>query len=218
VTHASFQEFSDPVDGTVWSVDIDFLSSNWTCIWDRGCKGILAEPAADLQQGCCSVGAEILDEDEGMRIAALAAMLEPELFQYVGAARDGIFADSKRAATRVVDDACIFLNRPGFSGGVGCALHLGAVDDGEDALDWKPSVCWQLPLKVDRAGDRATIRHWTRADWIGDADDMAWCCTEEPEPYSGDTRVVTSLGREIEALVGPEVMVQIRAAANALEL
>ena len=25
--------------------------------------------------------------------------------------------------TRVVDGACVFLNRPGFSGGAGCALH-----------------------------------------------------------------------------------------------
>ena len=51
--------------------------------------------------------------------------------------------------TRVVDGACIFLNRPGFAGGAGCALHLAAVDAGESPIDWKPSVCWQLPIRVD---------------------------------------------------------------------
>ncbi len=29
--------------------------------------------------------------------------------------------------TRLVDDACIFLNRPGFAAGAGCALHTAAL-------------------------------------------------------------------------------------------
>ena len=33
--------------------------------------------------------------------------------------------------TRLVDDACIFLNRPGFAGGPGCALHLHAHRTGQ---------------------------------------------------------------------------------------
>ena len=28
--------------------------------------------------------------------------------------------------TRLLDDACIFLNRPGFAGGAGCAFHIAA--------------------------------------------------------------------------------------------
>jgi hypothetical protein len=199
----------DPVDGTRWKIDVGFLGSRWTCIWDRGCQGILDVPAAELGQGCCSVGAEMLDEDEAMRTAALAAMLSPERFQHhEAAAADGVL-NGDRGATRVVDGACILLNRPGFGGGAGCALHIGALDDGDDPIDWKPSVCWQLPLKVVRDGDEATLRRWSRADWGSGGDTMAWCCPDESEPYVAETPVVVSLARELEALVGPEVLAHL---------
>ena len=28
-------------------------------------------------------------------------------------------------------------------------LHLAALAHQESPIDWKPSVCWQLPIKVD---------------------------------------------------------------------
>ena len=49
-------------------------------------------------------------------------------------------ADSWR--TRLVDDACIFLNRPGFPAGAGCALHLHAMREGRHHSEVKPDVCW----------------------------------------------------------------------------
>src|SRR4051812_25435373 len=139
------------VDGDVpWRFDRSFLTSNWTCIWGRGCLGILDEPAEELGQGCCSIGAELDGEDEARLISAMAAMMPQDLFQHHGdAATGGIFRDESRTSTRLVDDACIFLNRPGFDGGAGCALHLAALRAGESPIEWKPSVCWQLPIKVD---------------------------------------------------------------------
>ncbi len=135
---------------TVWRFDRTFLSSNWTCIWGRGCLGILDEPAEHLAQGCCSVGAELGDEEEARNIDALAATLGPERFEHhAEATASGIFSDALRTQTRIVDGACIFLNRPGFEGGAGCALHLEALASDESPIDWKPSVCWQLPIKVD---------------------------------------------------------------------
>ena len=134
----------------VWRFDTAFLRSNWTCIWGRGCLGILPEPSPELGHGCCSVGAEFEDEDEARLIGALGATLDPVRFQYHSEAQaGGVFNDASRSGTRVVDGACIFLNRPGFSGGAGCALHLAAFDAGERPQDWKPAVCWQLPIKVD---------------------------------------------------------------------
>ena len=45
-----------------------------------------------------------------MTVAALAACLLPEQFQYFElAAYDGVFADASARNTRVVDGACIFL-------------------------------------------------------------------------------------------------------------
>ena len=201
---------------TVWRFDRAFLTSNWTCIWGRGCQGILPEPAPHLGQGCCSVGADLDTEDEARLIAALAATLESKRFEHYEEARDGgIFSDDKRSATRLVDGACIFLNRPGFSGGAGCALHLAALDAGESPIHWKPSVCWQLPVRVEwtdghDGAEVATVRRWSRNDWGETGDTMAWCCTEGTLAYVGDRMVVDSLGEELEAIVGTDVYQELR--------
>jgi hypothetical protein len=201
---------------TIWRFDRTFLESNWTCIWGQGCLGIGPEPAEDLALGCCSIGADLGDEDEARMISALAATLDSDLFEHHAEAIDGgIFKDDMRIHTRVVDGACIFMNRPGFSGGAGCALHLAAIQAGESPIEWKPSVCWQLPIKVDwEMGtddiEVATVRGWTRSDWGADGSTMAWCCTEGSRAYVGDRPVIDSLGPELETIVGTEVYVELR--------
>ena len=151
------------------------------------------------------------------------ATLSPHLFQFHEAAADGgvLAAPDDHdgegdavLATRVVDGACIFLNRPGHAH-PGCALHLGALADGESPIDWKPSVCWQLPVKVDwqmRDDDVevATVRGWERRDWGDDGDTMAWCCTEGTDAYVGDRPVIDSLADELAAIVGEPVFVRLR--------
>jgi hypothetical protein len=205
--------------GTVWRFDAGFLRSNWTCIWADGCLGIHDKPTPELEEGCCSVGAELDGEDEAMTISALAAAIEPERFQHHADAADieagGIFADATRRSTRVIEGACIFFNRPGFAAGAGCALHLEALAIGESPLDWKPSVCWQLPIKVDwepGEGDDeiATVRPWARADWGDEGETMAWCCTEGDLAYRGERPVVESLAAELTAVVGTEVYDELR--------
>jgi hypothetical protein len=199
-----------------WVVDRPFLESSWTCIWGRGCLGILDEPAEHLGQGCCSVGAHIDGPDEARTVDAYARMLDPAHFQHhAAAAEGGVFSDDTATNTRIVDDACIFLNRPGFAGGAGCALHLGAVADGEQPMDWKPSVCWQLPIRVeweplDGGRERATLRRWSRADWGDEGEQMAWCCTEGDRAYVGTAPVIESLADELTGVVGTEVYVELR--------
>lgn len=200
-----FESVVDPVDGARWEIDVGFVGSTWRCIWGQGCQGILDRPAPELGQGCCSVGAELLDDDEARTIEALGLTLDPTHFQHSAAAVSGgvltFTASTSTSATRVVDGACIFLNRPGFEGGEGCALHLAAVRDGESPIDAKPSVCWQLPLKVDHLPDGTRrLRRWRRHDWspsptparpatpalgptavhgAGAGTGIAWCCTED---------------------------------------
>jgi hypothetical protein len=215
-----------------WRFERAFLESDWTCIFGRGCKGILDHDATELNQGCCSLGAHFGDgeagQDEALNVSAFADLLDPAIFQYHDVARDrradpvtganGIFGDAARTHTRVVDGACIFLNRPGFAGGEGCALHLGALDAGESPTEWKPSVCWQLPLRVDWVDvdghhETATVRRWTRADWGDHGTTMAWCCTERSdggEAYCGDEQVVDSLADPLRTLAGDEVYVTLR--------
>ena len=217
-------------DETVWRFERQFLESNWVCLYGNGCQGILPEPAAELNQGCCSLGADLGDgpagEHEAMTIAAYATVLSPEHWQFHDVAHAdpdrggviGIFRDDERSHTRVVDGACIFLNRPGFSGGEGCALHIAALDTGESPTDWKPSVCWQLPLRVDwheidADTESATVRRWTRADWGEQGKRMAWCCTERSdggEAFSGAERVIDSLADSLTALAGEAVYVELR--------
>ena len=212
-----FAEIEIIEDGpTTWRFDRSFLTSNWSCIWGRGCLGIGDEPAPHLGHGCCSVGAEFGDEDEARMTSALAATLEPNRFQFHAEAEsDGIFSDATRTNTRVVDGACIFLNRPGFEGGAGCALHLAAIDADESPTEWKPSVCWQLPVKVDwEPGpddtETATVRRWSREDWGPEGETMAWLCTEGPLAYVGEAPVIDSLADELETLVGTRVFITLK--------
>ena len=201
---------------TLWRFEKDFFTSNWTCIWGRGCKGIDVAENIENGFGCCSLGCELDGVDEAMNLSAYAAMIPQHLFQHFDEAQSGgIFKDEKNSATRVVDGACIFLNRPGFSGGAGCALHLGALHFGESITEWKPSVCWQLPIKVDwemRVVNVAvaTVYRWNRTAWGEVGDDMAWCCTEGTDAYCGDSRVIDSLAEEISGIVGEPVFVELR--------
>jgi len=210
-------DYVEIADGeTLWRFERGFLESNWTCLWGRGCKGILDHPAEELQQGCCSVGAELTDAEEAMTISALAATLAPAQWQHhAHRDADDVFSNNERSNTKVVDGACIFLNRPGFAGGVGCALHIAAEAAGESPTDWKPSVCWQLPIRVDwqMHGDveHATVRRWSRADWGDEGTTMAWCCTEGSDAYVGDRVVVDSLATELAGIAGDAVYVQLRA-------
>ena len=137
--------FEDPDEQRTWVFDASYLRSNYMCIYGCGCKGILDEPAPELQQGCCSHGAHFVDDDDIANLVRHAERLTPEHWQFhkkghrtqEGQTKKGYLADGEPEAdgspvttTRVVDDACIFLNRVGFEGGVGCALHIAAVEAG----------------------------------------------------------------------------------------
>ena len=209
-----------------WRFDRALLTSDWTCIYGSGCRGILPDDATELQQGCCSYGAHLGDGADGraeaLNVAAFASVLTDEQWQYrsefVEQGPAAIFTDVHRNHTRVVDGACVFLNRPGFAGGTGCALHIGALAADESPIEWKPSVCWQLPIRVDWEDDGsdreiATVRRWSRQDWGEFGETMAWCCTERDEggeAFSGDEPVVDSLADELTAIVGAEVFVELR--------
>jgi hypothetical protein len=45
---------------------------------------------------------------------------------------------------------------------------------------------------------------------VPEGETMAWCCTEGTLAYVGDRPVVDSLSAELQAIVGPEVYVELR--------
>jgi hypothetical protein len=122
--------------------------------------------------------------------------------------------------TTMVDGACIFLNRPEFPGGSGCALHRAAVDRGERPLDLKPDVCWQLPLRrEDEVGDdghvTSTLRQWDRRHWGEGGAEFHWWCTEAPEAFAGTGAVYRTMADELTGLVGPVVYARLAAYLDA---
>jgi hypothetical protein len=198
-------------DGSVWLFDASFLCSNWTCIFGNGCKGVLVDDATELQQGCCSYGAHFADASDRTRVRAAAKRLTKEQWQLKSAAAKagGPIHRNEEGdwVTRLHDEACIFLNRPDFEGGPGCALHRAALDAGDHFLDWKPEVCWQLPLRLTHSTDENgrsthTLREWQRRDWGEGGLEFHWWCTESHDAFVGHQPVYEAMRGEIIALVG----------------
>jgi len=204
--------FEDPTEDRTWVFDVTFLTSPWTCIYGRGCQGVLTGPAEELEQGCCSYGAHFIDATDEATTLSYAARLTADQWQHRDLARrkGGATkaAKSGEITTRLVDGACIFLNRPGFRGGIGCALHKGALDAGERPLDWKPDVCWQLPVRLEEhtADDghvTSTLREWKRRDWGAGGFEFHWWCTDAPDAFVDPEPVYVTMRDEIVELVGP---------------
>ena len=210
--------FDDPDEDRTWVFDVTFLTSRWTCIYGRGCQGVLTEPAPELFAGCCSYGAHFVDDDDVRRVEQAAASLGDEQWQFRGRARRrGITRTTKKGevVTRLADGACIFLNRPGFAAGPGCALHQGALSAGRRPLDVKPEVCWQLPLRrEDQVGDdghvTSTVGQWDRRHWGAGGKEFAWWCTESPSAFVGTTPVYEALADELSEMTGARVQHALR--------
>ena len=204
--------FEDPDEERTWVFDLTFLLSRWTCIFGAGCKGVLTEDSPELMQGCCSYGAHFTDKSDRERVVAAAKTLTPEQWQFhAQGQRKGTVKQQKDGTwiTRQADNACIFLNRPGFPGGAGCALHRAAIDRGVSFIELKPDVCWQLPLRrVDTTDDLghvwSTLREWKRRDWGDGGFEFSWWCTESPDAFVGEQTVLVSAQAEIIALCGEQ--------------
>ncbi len=214
---------SDDGPAQIFRCDLTWLTSSWTCIYGRGCQGIYADRPDD---GCCTLGAHFADEDDEQRVAAAVALLDPTGWQYAaeGTRRgkgkrgqagpnDGWTETDPEGArkTRVVDGACIFLNRPGFAAGDGCALHKLALDRGQEPLELKPDVCWQLPIRrsyrtVERPDGTSylevSISEYDRRGWGAGGHDLDWYCTTNPQAHIGAEPVYRSLRPELVELMG----------------
>lgn len=207
-------------DSESWIFDRAFFSSGWECIWNSGCVGIETYNATAARTGCCSVGVELVDEDEAMLVAALAACISPNRFANIAVAqKESIFASEEHRFTRIVAGACIFFNPVDSAAPTGCALHLEAEAQGEAPADWKPTVCSQVPIRVDTTTVKGKTTHlvraWTRQDWGDDGQDMLWWCTESnaqsglADAFRAETPVALRLRTEIALIAGPEVAARL---------
>ncbi len=204
----------DPDEDRTWLVDVTFLESGWHCIFGAGCQGVLTGPAPELEQGCCSYGAHLTGEEDAERVATAALTLTETQWQFrsKGRSKRGVIKTDGDGAlvTRLADDACIFLNRPDFPGGAGCALHRAAIERGIEPLELKPDVCWQLPLRRsdEVAADghvTTTLGEWSRSHWGDGGHEFHWWCTEAPEAFGAAQPAFETLRAEITAIAGPKV-------------
>jgi hypothetical protein len=191
--------------------DLTFLTSRWTCIYGCGCQGVLTGPAPERAEGCCSYGAHLTGEADATRVESAARTLTDEQWENRGVAqaRGGPLTRNRsgETVTRMVGGACIFLNRPGFPGGPGCALHRAALERGVHPLELKPDVCWQLPLRCEETesdgGPRTTtVRQWDRRHWGPGGAEFHWWCTDTPDAFGGRDPVYVTMAAELQALVG----------------
>jgi hypothetical protein len=226
-------EFADPADPDhLVRADLTWLTSAWTCIFGRGCAGVVAGRPDD---GCCSHGAFFTDGDDLARVTAAVADLTDDDWQLAPIGRhawteedgasDGADDDGEERAlrTRVVDGACVFLNRPGHPGGAGCALHRMALRTGVHPLTTKPDVCWQLPVRraqeyVDRPdGTRVlvtTVGEFDRRGWGPGGHDLHWWCTGSPVAHVSPEPLVDTYAAELTALLGAPAYAELRRLAE----
>jgi hypothetical protein len=205
----SWIEFTDPDDSEqVFRCDLTWLTSNWSCIFGSGCKGIYADRPDD---GCCTLGAHFSDKDDEKRVKKWAERLGPDDWQYYGTKK--IFEKDEEGdrKTLVVDGACVFLNRPGFPNGQGCALHQLALKEGVSIVKTKPDVCWQLPIRrtyrnVERQDGteylEISIGEYDRPGWGPGGHDLDWYCTANTEAHVGKDPVYISNRDELVELMG----------------
>ncbi len=210
-------EFADPADdGHVVRADLTWLLSSWTCIYGSGCRGIVPGRPDD---GCCTHGAFWSDDDDEQRVTRAARQLRRRDWQHADTGRalgvselDELDGEPARR-TRTVDGACVFLNRPGFAGGQGCALHALALRGGLHPLQTKPDVCWQLPVRfsqerVTRPDDvvvlATSVGEFDRRGWGPGGADLHWWCTGAPEAHVGAEPLWVSYAAELTALLGSE--------------
>ena len=206
-------EFRDPADADqVFRCDLTWLTSSWKCIFGEGCQGIYADRPDD---GCCTLGAHFSDADDEARVAGYVEKLTPEEWQYrsKGLKKWVDTDDDGERKTRVVDGACVFLNRPGFGAGAGCALHGLALRLGEHFVQTKPDVCWQLPIRrsyrtVELPDDTSyleiTIAEYERSGWGPGGHDLDWYCSGNTEAHVAAEAVYASNAAELIELMGRE--------------
>ena len=196
--------------------DVTFLESSWNCIFGAGCQGVLTGPTPELIQGGCSYGAHFTDEKDQKKVEKAAKRLTADQWQFKSKGANGTTRVKKSGeiVTRLVQDACIFLNRPDFHRGAGCALHVMSMDNNESYIPLKPEVCWQLPLRRDDDVQDdgwviTRIGEWGRRDWSEGGAEFHWWCTEAREAFVGKTRVVDSMSEELIAMIGQSVYDQL---------
>ena len=105
---------------------------------------------------------------------------------------------------------CIFHNDADIEGRLGGAFHIAALEDGERPMDWKPDVCWQVPLRLEEFTEDdghvvSFVREWKRRDWGEGGHDFNWWCTDDAKAFVGKNTVYQYLTAEFTDVFVPTI-------------
>jgi hypothetical protein len=174
----------------------------------RGCHGIIEGRASD---GCCSHGAFFTDEDDEKRTRAAARLLTPETWQHYRRGfknyteMDTVDGSSPGPAHRHPAGRPVRVpQRPRLPRRRRlCALHGQALRDGKHPLEYKPDVCWQLPVRRDQEWTKradgskillTVLAEFDRRGWGEGGHDLHWWCTSSPDAHVGTEPMYLSYG------------------------
>jgi hypothetical protein len=161
-------------------LDIVALTSNYNCIYGRGCQGVTPFegegpgqhlPADRSVTGCCrtspgyglavaEVDAADPDVDSPLRVQAYVDQLRPDEAQHYDQIAAGDWLIEKQDDDGIWDSRhtkvggnCVFLNTEMPDGKNGCSLYHLADRLGIDAKHTRPFVCHSAPADVFTIGE-----------------------------------------------------------------
>ena len=234
-SNITWYEFNDPTSpGDAWRVHVDFLLSDWACLYGNGCPGLYGRSDAAYypDHGCCSHGARINTQEEVDRIQRNVKLLTTDDINPAGLEhinekgwltvwdrkkRDPDDDDEVTTETKTRRGACVFANHSDEGPLIGCAfVHLGNRIGSGDHIEYQPNVCSQLPIanKVEYDDFGRTINvvyAWDAMHWGGVDEDssqqnwMTWWCVNTTQAYGNSGRFLyRTMERELRRLMGDE--------------
>lgn len=218
----------DEHDNAVLRVHLNFMLSNWECIYGRGCPGMFGVQSSMVvdDTGCCGQSFWFNGREDYQRVEARMAELtdedwDAELRKHVNrngwaiVYKDGDPEDDDdfNGKGKVYDGGCVFQNRNnGSTGKPGCAFHHLGERTGRRHVDVMPYVCWQLPLRFwEEEVGLWVLAPWDVDKWGEPTEEegthnayCAWWCMDSPDAFIGDNPVYKSLEDTIRETVGDE--------------
>lgn len=192
-------EFDDPVQEgefrQVWRVHLNFMLSNWTCLFGQGCPGNFGKQDAHTNPdlGCCTEGVYITSKENFNQIQKQVHRLTEDDIGKKGLDHIrnkgwiNVFdsdknpdsphdEDGMNSKTKVREGGCVFANRTGENGEkIGCAfLHQASREQGKpiseiDHTEVMPEPCWQLPIGLKYTEDpEKEVDHTWLVPWDAD--------------------------------------------------
>ena len=190
-----------------YTFDVTWLTSNWSCIYGAGCPGIGDRARRGGGARLLQLGRPLHRQgrsqarDGPRRRARARGVAAPCRRRGAG------WADPQERGRRVGHQGRrrrVHLPQPARpSRRRRVRLPPGRAYGATRATcDWKPEVCWQVPMRLDYHRDdndhlTYILREWKRRDWGEGGADFHWWCTEDPLAFVGHEPVYRSCADDI---------------------